>query len=62
MRIIKDNTIDESVVKCHNCGSVFAFTDHDLTYGWGIYNLKCPCCHTEDYVFNYEEYAEECLK
>lgn len=53
MRIIKDNTIAETIVRCPRCKSIFAFTDEELDYCWGTYKLTCPCCHTEDYVFNY---------
>lgn len=59
MRVIKNTLINEYIVKCPECGSIFAYERRDLDEGiCGISKLRCPCCFEEDAVFNYIDVEE----
>ena len=58
MRVIKNTLINEYIVKCPNCGSIFSYEQSDLAEFYGISKLVCPCCNKEDAVFNYIDVEE----
>lgn len=55
MRIIKDETQKETIVKCPKCKSIFSYTEHDIYGKHSIEELVCPCCYTEHLLWEYKE-------
>lgn len=55
MRIIKDETQKETIVKCPECKSIFSYTEHDIYNKYTIDQLRCPCCDTNHMVWEYKE-------
>lgn len=46
MRVIKDNSTKELIVKCRNCTSSIAYTVNEMRIKWGTGKrfIVCPCC------------------
>lgn len=55
MRIIKDETQKETIVKCPECKSIFSYTQRDIYNAPFIEELICPCCETEHLIWEYKE-------
>ena len=58
MRIIKNTCIEEIIVKCPNCSSIFAYEYKDIECSWSIKSIVCPCCHSKDAIWNYNKLNE----
>lgn len=56
MKIIRDNTKNETIVTCPKCKSIFIYTDDDLnTDEQGLPKVICPCCNEEEICWNLTE-------
>lgn len=56
MKIIKDETKYECIVKCRKCGSIFSYNNNDLdTEFAGRPKVTCPCCSNKDECWNFKE-------
>ena len=55
MRIIKDETKNETIVKCPSCKSIFSYTQYDVDDKFPPAELRCPCCDTKHIIWEYLE-------
>ena len=59
MRIIRNNCINENIVKCRKCDSIFAYSEDDIINNWVGCEIISPCCHTKGALWEYDDIDEE---
>lgn len=58
MRVIENKVkdINEKIVECPDCKSIFGYVHSDVHVGsGGDYYVTCPCCNQNNWVYNLRE-------
>lgn len=63
MRILKDETKYEEIVKCPNCNSIFVYGKNDIetTNNNPLPIIQCPCCKNNAYCYEYIDMSKKVL-
>lgn len=59
MRIIRNNCINENIVKCKKCNSIFTYNEDDIINNWVTCEIICPCCHTKGALWEFDDIDKE---